>query len=169
MNLASAHHGSKADANAAVLTPNQPDQRLPQAMSFASWASPAPAIASIPIPLAKATYLWGVFLERVHPVIKLSFPWTLVELEQALTDQNKWTTLGAGDQALIMAYCYFASITVGKAEAVDMFGESRAALRRTCRQYCEEALSRCNLLMATDTSTIKALCVYIVRCTPLHS
>lgn len=165
MNLASAHHGSKADTNTAVLTANEPNQRLPQAMSFASWTSPAPALVSIPIPLTKATYLWSVFLERVHPVLKLSFPWTLVELEQALTDQNKWAKLGAGDQALVIAYCYFASITVGKAEAVDMLGESRAALRRTCRQCCEEALSRCNLLMATDTSTIKALCVYIVSYT----
>lgn len=167
MNLASAHHGSK-DANAAVLTPNTSDQRLPQAMSFASWTSPAPPPASIPLLPAMATNLWSLFLERVHPVMKLSFPWTLDELEQALTDQDKWMKLGLGDQALVLAYCYFGSVTVSKQEAVDLFGESRAALRRNCRRCCEEALSRCNLLMAADVSTIKALCVYIVSCVPSY-
>jgi hypothetical protein len=102
-------------------------------------------------------------MERVEPLVKISFKWTLDHLQAALTDAEKWTKLEDGEQALALSSCLFGAMSLATQECVGMFGRSKASLTNDCRFQCDVAFSRISLLAIDDISTLKALCIYIVR------
>ncbi|KAF5660542.1 hypothetical protein FHETE_8882 [Fusarium heterosporum] len=114
-----------------------------------------------PIPTEESVKLWNIFMERVEPLVKFSFKWTLDHLRAALTDSEKWARLDHGDQSLILASCLFASVSLTKQECVSMFGRAKESLTSECRLYCDMAFSRISLLAIDNISTLKAFCLYM--------
>jgi hypothetical protein len=102
-------------------------------------------------------------MERVEPLFKISFKWTLDHLRAALSDAEKWTKLDDGEQALALSSCLFGAMSLTNQECVSMFGRSKASLTNDCRFQCDIAFSRISLLAIDGLSTLKALCMYIVR------
>lgn len=102
-------------------------------------------------------------MERVEPLVKISFKWTLDRLRPALTDAENWTKLDDGEQALALSSCLFGAMSLATQESFSMFGRSKASLTNDCRFQCDLAFSRISLLAIDDISTLKALCMYIVR------
>ncbi|KAF4993563.1 hypothetical protein FGRMN_6422 [Fusarium graminum] len=114
-----------------------------------------------PIPTEESVKLWNIFMERVEPLVKFSFKWTLDHLRAALSDAEKWARLDYGDQSLILASCLFASVSLTKQESVSIFGRAKESLISECRLYCDMAFSRISLLAIDNISTLKAFCLYM--------
>ncbi|RBQ69220.1 hypothetical protein FVER14953_12420 [Fusarium verticillioides] len=100
-------------------------------------------------------------MERVEPIVKISFSWTLSHLRAALTDVEKWRSLDNGDHVLILSTCLFGATSLTNTECLDLFGRTKASLTNECRVQCDMAFSRISLLAIDTISTLKAMCLYI--------
>ncbi|KAH7245151.1 hypothetical protein BKA59DRAFT_475417 [Fusarium tricinctum] len=141
-----------------------PGKFLPHAFQGSPWINTSlcsEGLPICPIPAEEAVKLWNLFMERVEPLVKISFKWTLDHLQAALTDAEKWTKLEDGEQALALSSCLFGAMSLATQECVGMFGRSKASLTNDCRFQCDVAFSRISLLAIDDISTLKALCIYI--------
>ncbi|KAF4973350.1 hypothetical protein FSARC_328 [Fusarium sarcochroum] len=160
------YKGTKPQANPSAPHDSalSPGKYLPHAFQGSPWrdASSFPeALPACPIPTEEAVKLWDVFMERVEPVVKISFEWTLSQLKTALSDPEKWRGLDDGDHALILATCLFGAVSFTNQECVTRFDRSRSSLIAECRLHCDMAFSHINVLVIDSVSTLKAFCLYI--------
>ena len=102
-------------------------------------------------------------MQRVDPVMKINFKWSLHYLRTALDDSGRWRSLSTGDQTTILAVCLFGNVTLNNTECMESFGRSRSLLLKEYRSLCEASFTRTNMLAIEDISTLKALCLYMVR------
>ncbi|KAM0355065.1 hypothetical protein ACHAPU_000917 [Fusarium lateritium] len=154
-------HFNASDPRGSALSPGK---FLPHAFQGSPWLDSrlsSEGLSICPIPTGEAVKLWNTFMERVEPLVKLSFRWTLDYLRVALSDAEKWARLDHGDKALILASCLFASVSLTNQECVGMFGRSKASLTNECRLHCDVAFSRISLLAIDSISTLKAFCLYM--------
>ncbi|KAJ3499575.1 hypothetical protein NLG97_g213 [Lecanicillium saksenae] len=129
---------------------HQPAHQLPHAFSGSPLAQASDAVK-----------LWAAFRDRVDPLIKLSYPWTLERLGLSLTSHEAYANMTSGEQALVIASCYFGAVSLSKAEYLREFGESRDAMLVIFRQYCEHSLINVNILAIADLESLKAICLYV--------
>jgi hypothetical protein len=101
-------------------------------------------------------------MERVEPIVKISFSWTLTHLRAALSDAEKWRRLNNGDHVLILSTCLFGAASLTNQECLALFGRTKASLTNECRVQCDMAFSRISLLAIDSISALKAMCLYIV-------
>lgn len=120
------------------------------------------------MPALEAVKLWDTFMERVEPIVKINFKWTLAHLKAAVSNEERWNALEDGERALILSTRLFAAVTLTNKECLKRFGRARALLMNECRMRCDIAFSRMNLLAIDSIATLKAFCFYIV-CTPYQS
>ncbi len=110
----------------------------------------------------EAAKLWMMFRERVDPVARLSFSWTLERLQSAVSDQSLYKKLTAGERALIVASCYFGVVSLTKDECLAECGISKPDMLTAYRYHCEQSLIHINILTISDMESLKALCLYVV-------
>jgi hypothetical protein len=101
-------------------------------------------------------------MQRVEPITRISFEWTLHQLEKALLTPELWRRLSKGEQSLILSMCLFGVVSLSNEECINAFGQPKSSMLSRCRTHCECALSRSELLAIDDVSTLKALCLYMV-------
>ncbi|KAF5568823.1 hypothetical protein FPHYL_2630 [Fusarium phyllophilum] len=141
-----------------------PGKHLPHAFHGSPWRDNtilSEKLDFCPIPQEEALKLWDFFMERVEPIVKISFSWTLSHLRAALSDAEKWRRLDNGDHVLILATCLFGATSLTNQECLDIFGRTKASLTNECRVQCDMAFSRISLLAIDSISTLKAMCLYI--------
>ncbi|KAJ4163193.1 hypothetical protein LMH87_004937 [Akanthomyces muscarius] len=109
----------------------------------------------------EAAKLWMMFRERVDPVARLSFSWTLERLQSAVSDQSLYKKLTAGERALIVASCYFGVVSLTKDECLAECGISKPDMLTAYRYHCEQSLIHINILTISDMESLKALCLYV--------
>lgn len=110
----------------------------------------------------EAARLWMMFRERVDPVVRLSFSWTLERLQSAVNDATQYKSLTAGERALLVASCYFGVVSLTKDECLAECGTSKADLTTAYRYHCEQSFIHLNILTVSDMESLKALCLYVV-------
>ncbi|EXK86459.1 hypothetical protein FOQG_09729 [Fusarium oxysporum f. sp. raphani 54005] len=141
-----------------------PGKHLPHAFHGSPWRDNtilSEKLDFCPIATEEALKLWDLFMERVEPIVKISFSWTLTHLRAALSDAEKWTRLDNGDHVLILSTCLFGATSLTNQECLDLFGRTKASLTNECRVQCDMAFSRISLLAIDSISTLKAMCLYI--------
>lgn len=106
--------------------------------------------------------LWKAFRDRVDPIVKLSFPWTLERLGRSITDPGHEHELTSGEKTLVIASCYFGLISLTKEECLAEFGKPKADMRATLRRHSENAFRNINMMAIDDLASLKALCLYVV-------
>ncbi|KAM0444948.1 hypothetical protein ACHAQK_002485 [Fusarium lateritium] len=154
-------HFNASDPRGSALSPGK---FLPHAFQGSPWINNSLSFGGLPtcpIPTEDAVKLWSLFMERVEPLVKISFIWTLDLLRAALSDAEKWTKLDNGEQALALSSCLFGAMSLTSQECVSMFGRSKASLTNDCRLQCDIAFSTISLLAIDSLATLKALCMYI--------
>jgi hypothetical protein len=141
-----------------------PAKFLPHAFNGSPWGDSTlvSETVSLQMPTLEAVKLWDVFMERVEPVVKINFKWTLSHLKAAISDGEKWNRLEDGERALILSSRLFAAVSLANNECLRRFGRSRAILVSECRMRCDIAFSKMSLLAIDSLATIKAFCLYIV-------
>lgn len=145
---------------------HRPATHLPHALNSIFLPAQLPESethAQLPFSTTNATKLWATFLQRVNPIVKLSFPWTLDRLQSALTDAHHYERLTPGERALAIVSCYFGVISLSREECVEGFGKSKADLIADYQLHCDKCFMQLNLLAIDDIESLKALCLYIVR------
>ncbi|RBR10317.1 hypothetical protein FVER53590_12420 [Fusarium verticillioides] len=160
------YKGSKPKTNASDPRGSalSPGKHLPHAFHGSPWRDNtilSEKLDFCPIPQDEALQLWDFFMERVEPIVKISFSWTLSHLRAALTDVEKWRSLDNGDHVLILSTCLFGATSLTNTECLDLFGRTKASLTNECRVQCDMAFSRISLLAIDTISTLKAMCLYI--------
>ncbi|KAG5744811.1 hypothetical protein H9Q70_012485 [Fusarium xylarioides] len=141
-----------------------PGKHLPHAFHGSPWRDNtilSEKLDFCPIPQEEALRLWDFFMERVEPIVKISFSWNLSHLRAALSDAEKWRRLDNGDHVLILSTCLFGATSLMNQECLDLFGRTKASLTDECRVQCDMAFSRISLLAIDSISTLKAMCLYI--------
>ena len=101
-------------------------------------------------------------MERVEPVVKINFKWTLAHLKPAVANEEKWNALDDGERVLILSTRLLAAVTLTNKVCLKRFGRARALLMNECRMRCDIAFSKMNLLAIDSIATLKAFCFYIV-------
>ncbi|RGP79883.1 hypothetical protein FLONG3_1954 [Fusarium longipes] len=87
-----------------------PAKFLPHAFNGSPWRdNTLSETFSLQMPTLEAVKLWDVFMERVEPVVKINFKWTLSHLRAAISDGEKWNRLEDGERALILSTRLFAA------------------------------------------------------------
>ncbi|KAJ6790270.1 hypothetical protein PWT90_06586 [Aphanocladium album] len=129
-------------------TAQQPTHQLPH------------AFFALPVP-NDARKLWSAFRERVEPLIRLSFPWTLERLGLSLATTDEHYELTPGERALAITSCYFGVVSLSKAECVSEFGKPKGEMLEAFRQYSEQSLVNVNMLAINDLASLKAICLYV--------
>ncbi|UZP42969.1 hypothetical protein NXS19_010785 [Fusarium pseudograminearum] len=159
------YQGTKAPFNPADPRGSalSPAKFLPHAFNGSPWRDDGLVSESLSLqmPTLEAVKLWDVFMERVEPVVKINFKWTLAHLKAAISDGEKWDRLEAGERALILSTRLFAAVSLANHECLRRFGRSRAVLINECRMRCDIAFSKMSLLSIDSLATIKAFCFYI--------
>ncbi|KAH7183259.1 uncharacterized protein B0J16DRAFT_163200 [Fusarium flagelliforme] len=140
-----------------------PAKFLPHAFNGSPWRDNTQISETLPLqmPALEAVKLWDTFMERVEPVVKINFKWTLAHLKAAVANEEKWNALDDGERALILSTRLFAAVTLTNKECLKRFGRARALLMNECRMRCDIAFSGMNLLAIDSIATLKAFCFYI--------
>ncbi|KAF4437485.1 hypothetical protein F53441_13022 [Fusarium austroafricanum] len=152
---------STSDPRSSALNPGK---LLPHAFHGSPWRDNtilSDKLDFCPIPTDEALKLWDAFMERVEPVVKISFSWDLAKLRVALCDTDEWRRFDSGNHSLILASCLFGAVSLTSEECVELFGREKVSLTNECRVQCDMAFSRIGLLAIDSISTLKALCLYI--------
>ncbi|CAF3591071.1 unnamed protein product [Fusarium graminearum] len=107
------YQGTKAPFNPADPRGSalSPAKFLPHAFNGSPWRdnSLISESLSLQMPTLEGVKLWDVFMERVEPVVKINFKWTLSHLKAAISDGDKWDRLEDGERALILSTRLFAA------------------------------------------------------------
>lgn len=144
---------------------HQSAKNLPHAFSaspIALHVSNPTSDSGLPFPASEARKLWDAFRERVEPIIRLSFPWTLARLQSSMNNSAVFNELNLGERALAITSCYFGVVSLAKAECLADFGTSKVEMLSIFRRHSEEAIMRTNLLAINDIESLKAICLYVV-------
>ncbi|KAK2612803.1 hypothetical protein QQS21_001255 [Conoideocrella luteorostrata] len=164
INITRAHGGAaKLNDNSPLGSTLRPGKHLPHAFQGSPWRQDVQSSLSsrkCPVSVDGATKLWTVFMQRVEPIMKISFEWTLERLQSALVDSNLWENLSLGEHALALSSCFFGVVTLSDNECARDFSESKSSLLSQYRQHCEDSFARIIMLAIDDILTLKALCVY---------
>lgn len=141
-----------------------PAKFLPHAFNGSPWRDNTlvAQTLSLQIPTLEGVKLWDVFMERVEPIVKINFKWTLSHLKAAISDGERWNRLEDGERALILSTRLFAAVSLTNQECLQRFGRARTILINECRTRCDLAFSNLCLLAIDDLATFKALCFYVV-------
>lgn len=105
--------------------------------------------------------VFGLYKQRVHPFIKISFSWDLDRLESA-TSSGSSAQLDDADRALVASIYLAAVISLTDAECRKKFGHPRATLITECHATCEKTMAATNLLGMKNIVALKALAIYLV-------
>ena len=139
---------------------------VPHAFQTFPWGEPPPhaAIAEeCPLPAHEAIRLWDAFMERVEPLVKITFDWTLQQLRSSLLDPERWRQLSQGEHVQILSVCLLGVVSLSDDECMEDFGQPKSTLLLQHRTQCEALFARINLLAVDNMSVLKALCLYMVR------
>jgi hypothetical protein len=73
-----------------------------------------------PTPLHYVNLLWQVFGQRVEPLVRIIFRWTIDELRTKSTDVELQPPLGGTEHALVQAIYYASANSLTKEECMDL-------------------------------------------------
>lgn len=116
----------------------------------------------IPFTRDESSRLWQLFLQRVEPLVKMSFKWTLDRLQSALANDAEWIQLSDGERLLAISSCFYGAVSLSREESRENFGKSKPQLVTEFRGRCEDSFRCINILAINDIDTLKALCLYVV-------
>ncbi|KAL9013317.1 MAG: hypothetical protein Q9173_001989 [Seirophora scorigena] len=105
----------------------------------------------------------NVFLHNVDPVFKVLHAPSLRRYMQEGSPTLDCSPGNRGLEALKMAICYAAAVSMTDAECRHQLGETRTMLVATYRAGTERALGRADFLNSMELSTLQALTIYLAR------
>ena len=144
---------------------------VPHAFQAFPWDQPPPHATitdKCPLQAQEAIRLWDTFMERVEPLVKITFDWTLQQLRSSLLDPERWRQLSQGEHVQILSVCLLGVVSLSDDECMEDFGQPKSTLLLQHRTQCEALFARINLLAVDNTSVLKALCLYMVRRAMCH-
>lgn len=114
-------------------------------------------------PLPPSTHLgelWPVFLENVHPLIKVFFDWEIAPVIQKAQDHA--STLSIEEEALVNGIRFIAALTLTQEQCLSRLSESRHELLLQCQKSTEYALENAEYSETTDKRVLQGFMLYIV-------
>ncbi|KAI4113421.1 MAG: hypothetical protein LQ345_005595 [Seirophora villosa] len=105
----------------------------------------------------------NVYLHNVDPVFKVLHAPSLRKYMQEGSPTLDCSPGNRGLEALKMAICYAAAVSMTDAECRHRLGEARTMLVATYRAGTERALGRADFLNSMEISTLQALTIYLAR------
>lgn len=104
--------------------------------------------------------LWQIFLERVHPLLKvIHAPSLQSDVMQAASDISK---LSLNHRALIYAILTMATISLSETEVIETLGISRELAIYKFTLRLKDCLVRFNFLKNYDMASLQTLVLYMV-------
>lgn len=109
-----------------------------------------------------ASVLWDAFSQRVNPLVRIIFSWSLSYWRSASTDQHLQKQLDDSEHALLFSLYLVSTTSLSEEECEEELHQPKATLMSKYQVLCEEALARTNILCITDITVLKALTIYMV-------
>lgn len=104
--------------------------------------------------------LWKQYLKNVHLLVMVFFDWEVEVLSQQAC-QN-WAGLAPGEQALVLAVCFIATLSLSETECVNMLHDKQPQLLDKFQGAVENALLIAELTMTSDRLVLQAFMLYLV-------
>ena len=105
-----------------------------------------------------AVKLWDFFYQRVDPLVRTSFSWTLKPLQLASTHPGSEKQINsAAEYAFIFSLYLLTIVSLSEEECKTEFLQHRSMLLSNFQALCDEALARTNIFCMTDIIVFKAL------------
>lgn len=104
--------------------------------------------------------LWKHYLKNVHPLIMIFFDWEIeVIIHKASQDRTRLTQ---GEQALVLAIYFIATLSLSEEECVDLLHEKRSQLLDRFQRAVEDSLLIAELIVTSDRLVLQAFMLYLV-------
>jgi hypothetical protein len=108
--------------------------------------------------------LWKQYLKNVHPLIMIFFDWEIeVVIHKASYDP---TSLTPGEQALIFAIYFIATLSLSEEQCIDLLHNNRPQLLETFQKAVEESLVIAEFVATSDRFVLQAFMLYLVGILP---
>lgn len=104
--------------------------------------------------------LWKQYLKNVHALVTIFFDWE-IEIIIRKASQNP-TGLTLGEQALVFAVCFIATLSLSEEDCVDLLHEKRAQLLERFQGAVEDSLLIAELVVTSDRLVLQAFLLYLV-------
>ena len=111
-------------------------------------------------PATEMTALWKQYLKNVHPMVMIFFDWEIgVIIHKASQDPTKLTQ---GEQALVFAIYFIATLSLSEEECVDLLHDKRPQLLDRFQRAVEGSLLIAELVVTSDRFVLQAFMLYLV-------
>lgn len=115
-------------------------------------------------PQQQASVIWNTFKQRVRPIIRISFDWTLRRLESISLHPDQLKRLTNAEHALIFSLYLLGVSSLSEDECRTRLQRSKSLVLSELQMYCEQALQRTDIFCITEITVMQALTYYMVSC-----
>ena len=104
--------------------------------------------------------LWKHYLKNVHPLVMIFFDWEIeVIIHKASQDPTRLTQ---GEQALVLAICFIATLSLSEEECVNLLHDKRSQFLDRFQRAVEDSLLIAELIVTSDRFVLQAFMLYLV-------
>ena len=104
--------------------------------------------------------LWKIYLKNVHILVNIFFDWEIeVIIRKASQDS---TRLAPGEQALVLAICFIATLSLSETECVITLRDKQPQVLEKFQRAVESALMTAELIVTSDRMVLQAFMLYLV-------
>lgn len=115
--------------------------------------------AQFPPPTEMAA-LWRIYLKNVHILVNIFFDWEIeVIIRKASQDPSG---LAPGEQALVLAICFIATLSLSETECVNTLHEKQPQVLEKFQRAVESSLLIAGLIVTSDRMVLQAFMLYLV-------
>lgn len=118
------------------------------------------SLHAVYLPATEMTALWKRYLTNVHPLVMIFFDWE-VEVIVRKASQDP-THLTQGEQTLIFAVCFIATLSLSGDECINLLHDKRPQLLDRFQEAVESSLLAAQLIVTSDRFVLQAFMLYLV-------
>lgn len=106
--------------------------------------------------------LWNVFGERVEPMVRIMFTWSLKQLRSASIDPQLRSQFTDAEHGFMFSLYLISVVSLSDEECNKTLHQPKSFLLSQFQLLCEEALTRTKLFCITNITVLRALTMYMV-------